>query len=324
MSSTDTTTTPKPELKSYRGNCHCGAFIFTLLTSPIVSAEYCNCSICRKKGYLWTQPDFSTGDKWEVVKDEGKTTAYVTGPSGKTKHLFCSECGTGLYAINEEDVREGKKGLWVNARAIQDLKIWDLEVKEFDGKSIPPPYHPTPYDGPEPSAEIENGVVYHGSCHCGAVKLAVKTNGPLDKTYKERVMECNCSICQRGGYIWIYPSHPQQRCFSPSSHSSLSSYACLKKVMLKTFCKICGVHLTNETNEAMTDEMIRAQMPGEDAEMALRWRNVVWPINIRCLDAKIGEDGKEDEKWSWEEMIKELDVQRGDGWGMIKPGYVNP
>ena len=35
---------------------------------------------------------------------------------------------------------------------------------------------------------------YHGSCHCGAITLAVKSQ-PLDKEYPETVMDCACSIC---------------------------------------------------------------------------------------------------------------------------------
>lgn len=87
--------------------------------------------------------------------------------------------------------------------------------------------------------------------------------------------------------------------------------------MCKTFCKNCGVPLTNETNEAMTEEIIRATM--SDPEMVLRWRNVVWPINLRCLDLC-----PSDESWSFEEKVKELTIDKGDGWGMVKPGYVNP
>ncbi|KAK3955449.1 Mss4-like protein [Pseudoneurospora amorphoporcata] len=303
-------------LKYYRGNCHCGSFIFTLLVPEIVSAESCNCSICRKKGYLWVIPDTTKGHKFEVVKDEGKLTEYVTGPRG-TKHNFCSECGTGVYALCEKEEEESGKGIWVNVKAIQELKIWDLEVKEFDGKSIGPPYQPARFDGPEPTAKVENGAVYHGSCHCGAVKVAVKTKGPLDKTYQEKVMECNCSICQRGGYIWIYPTSPDQISLSEGSKENLTSYACLQKVMSKTFCKTCGVPLTNVANELMTEERIRASC--DDPEMVLRWRNVVWPINVRCLDRCAS-----DESWEWDEKVKELTVERVDGWGMVKPGYVNP
>lgn len=40
----------------------------------------------------------------------------------------------------------------------------------------------------------------HGSCHCGAVTLAVKVK-PLEtwdiSKEEERIVECNCSICVR-------------------------------------------------------------------------------------------------------------------------------
>lgn len=90
--------------------------------------------------------------------------------------------------------------------------------------------------------------------------------------------------------------------------------------MQKSFCKTCGVPLTNEVNEDMSEEQVR-EVCGDagDAEMVLRWRNSVHPINIRVLDSKVGDEG-----WSWDEMVKELKVRRGDGWNMIKPGYVNP
>jgi len=52
------------------------------------------------------------------------------------------------------------------------------------------------YNGPEPSSSVENVKTYHGSCHCGAVTLALKS-APLDKDYPDAVMECACSICVR-------------------------------------------------------------------------------------------------------------------------------
>lgn len=41
----------------------------------------------------------------------------------------------------------------------------------------------------------------HGSCHCGAVTLAVKVDKPLEErditVDEERICECNCSVCVR-------------------------------------------------------------------------------------------------------------------------------
>jgi hypothetical protein len=47
-----------------------------------------------------------------------------------------------------------------------------------------------------PPAEIKNSKLYTGSCHCGAVTLALKTKGPLSKE-GEVIGECDCSICAR-------------------------------------------------------------------------------------------------------------------------------
>ena len=55
---------------------------------------------------------------------------------------------------------------------------------------------PPVFSGPEPSAEVEGGKIYTGSCHCRAVTIALKEK-PLDDTYTGLVQECMCSICQR-------------------------------------------------------------------------------------------------------------------------------
>lgn len=56
-----------PPTKKYRGNCHCGAFVFELDVPEIKSVSDCDCSICHKKGYLWLRPE----NPPTVVKDEG-------------------------------------------------------------------------------------------------------------------------------------------------------------------------------------------------------------------------------------------------------------
>lgn len=40
---------------------------------------------------------------------------------------------------------------------------------------------------------------YKGACHCGAIKFSVSL--PEIKS----VTECNCSICSRKGYAWVFP-----------------------------------------------------------------------------------------------------------------------
>jgi len=73
--------------KTYRGNCHCGAFVFELKSPELAKGSECNCSICSKKGYIWTRAGL---DDFRVVKgDEKDLTAYTFG-SGKFAHLVCA------------------------------------------------------------------------------------------------------------------------------------------------------------------------------------------------------------------------------------------
>jgi hypothetical protein len=47
---------PTPELKTYKGNCHCGAFKFNMKVPELTSFTECNCDICFKRGYKWVFP----------------------------------------------------------------------------------------------------------------------------------------------------------------------------------------------------------------------------------------------------------------------------
>ena len=44
---------------------------------------------------------------------------------------------------------------------------------------------------------------YNASCHCGAVAYRVTVSPPLDHSASS-VSSCNCSICVRNGYLFIY------------------------------------------------------------------------------------------------------------------------
>ena len=62
-------------IKKYRGNCHCGAFVFEIEVPEIKSATACNCSICVKKGYLWVKPHSPP----TIIKGEGTLARYGFG-----------------------------------------------------------------------------------------------------------------------------------------------------------------------------------------------------------------------------------------------------
>lgn len=101
-------------------------------------------------------------------------------------------------------------GLWVSSSTLFPHGLRVVVVSwltdhwyRFDGKSVPLVLSHKPvaaYDGALPTAEIEGGKIYTGSCHCGAIQLALKSK-PLDSTFPEGFLqgvgECNCSICMR-------------------------------------------------------------------------------------------------------------------------------
>jgi len=99
--------------KTYRGNCHCGAFVYEVELPEIKAVSACNCSICTKKGYLWVRPP----SEIKVVKGyEDALTSYTFGSktfyhkvrsifpcleknSSETENVqFCPTCATPLLA----------------------------------------------------------------------------------------------------------------------------------------------------------------------------------------------------------------------------------
>ncbi|KUI54895.1 Centromere protein V [Cytospora mali] len=289
-------------LKTYRGNCHCGAFVYEAKLPEIKSYSECNCSLCHKIGYAWLFPDQGNLD---IVKGSVDDLKAYTFNKGDYIYRFCSDCGTAVLAEMPNKPPGMKIG--INARAIQNLDCWSLEAKPFDGKSTPPSYNPPVYKGPEPSAEIENGKTYHGSCHCGAVTVAVKLEKPLEEwdisVHKERILECNCSICARGGYVWIYPPK-ENSVIEGREHLSYRIFR--SRILRKPFCKHCGVHICNESNP-LTDEEIEGL---SDVAKGFRDRiKHLRPINLRMLN---------------DFDCKGLKTEHADGWNEFKPHYVNP
>lgn len=48
--------------------------------------------------------------------------------------------------------------------------------------------------------ETKQSGTYNASCHCGYIRFAVTLSPPLEE---QRVLDCNCSICRRMGYLLV-------------------------------------------------------------------------------------------------------------------------
>jgi len=72
---------------------------------------------------------------------------------------------------------------------------------------------------------------YKGSCHCGQISFEVE--GELGQ-----VMECNCSICSRKGYL-LWPV-PREKLHLLTPESNLATYTFNKHKIKHRFCPTCG------------------------------------------------------------------------------------
>jgi len=70
-----------------------------------------------------------------------------------------------------------------------------------------------------------------GSCHCGAIQFEV------DGTFGD-LIECNCSHCQRKGYLLWFVGRDQLKLKTPES--ALGTYKFNKHVIDHHFCPTCG------------------------------------------------------------------------------------
>lgn len=83
------------DLKTYRGNCHCGAFVYQVKLPEIKEYSECNCSICHKLGYAWL---FPSKENLDIVKGSvDGLKAYTFNEGGYVYH-FCPDCGTPVLA----------------------------------------------------------------------------------------------------------------------------------------------------------------------------------------------------------------------------------
>ena len=94
---------------------------------------------------------------------------------------------------------------------------------------------------------------YTGGCHCGAVRYQVQVE-------KLIATECNCSICQKKGFIHLIV--PESRFILLQGEDSLSTYTFNTCTAKHHFCRHCGIHSFYRP---------RSHPTGYD-------------VNLRCLD----------------------------------------
>lgn len=115
--------------QNYTGGCHCGMVRYAV-TADLDQVMECNCSICRKRGALWT---FVKGAKFELLSGQGALTDYQFGKRS-IHHLFCPTCGVGSFSRGTSP--DGTETVAVNVRCLDDVDPTTLEPMPFDGRSL--------------------------------------------------------------------------------------------------------------------------------------------------------------------------------------------
>jgi hypothetical protein len=99
-----------------------------------------------------------------------------------------------------------------------------------------------------------------GGCHCGAIRFEAGLPVSVE------AQACNCSICERTGFIHIIVPESRFRLLQGEEH--LTSYTFNTRTARHLFCEICGVKSFYRP---------RSNPDG-------------WSINARCLDSRDGLD----------------------------------
>jgi len=111
---------------TWQGRCHCGRIRFEA-DGEIESVSICNCSICRRTGYLhWTVPP----ERFRLLAGADDIVTYQFG-TRVAKHHFCRTCGISPFRVARSDPDK----IDVNARALDGVDLDALPKTHFDGQN---------------------------------------------------------------------------------------------------------------------------------------------------------------------------------------------
>lgn len=111
----------------HSGGCHCGRVRYEVEAPATIDAVRCNCSICRKSGFLHL---LVAQSEFHLLQGEGALTTYSFN-TGVAQHRFCRYCGVKSFYIP----RSHPDGISVNVNCLDEGTIDKLRVEAFDGRN---------------------------------------------------------------------------------------------------------------------------------------------------------------------------------------------
>ncbi|MBV9913459.1 MAG: GFA family protein [Sinobacteraceae bacterium] len=111
-------------LITHRGGCHCGAVAFEVEAPARVTVSDCNCSICRKSGYLHL---IVPAARFRLLQGAADLSEYRFN-TGMARHLFCRHCGVKSFYVP----RSNPDGYSVNLRCLNPGTLQHADIVPFD------------------------------------------------------------------------------------------------------------------------------------------------------------------------------------------------
>ena len=98
---------------------------FEVLAPAEIEVADCNCSICRKAGYLHLIVEKA---RFRLLQGAEALVTYRWN-TGAAQHLFCKVCGIKSFYVP----RSHPDGYSVNARCLDPGTVTAMKVRAFDG-----------------------------------------------------------------------------------------------------------------------------------------------------------------------------------------------
>jgi hypothetical protein len=111
---------------THTGGCHCGGIRFRVIVTEAKAIE-CNCSICRKKGFLHL---IVPSENFTLLQGQELLTTY-TFNTRTAHHIFCKICG--IHSFYHP--RSHPNSIDVNVRCLDGNVLSGFAIEYFDGEN---------------------------------------------------------------------------------------------------------------------------------------------------------------------------------------------
>ncbi|HEV7314480.1 GFA family protein [Sphingopyxis sp.] len=115
---------------AFEGSCHCGAVSYSVEGEIPDTAMSCNCSHCRRKGFLLT---FVPIDRFRLESGADQLASYRFNKHN-IDHQFCATCGCQSFSVGTGP--DGSKMAAVNLRCVPAADLDALNIQKVDGASF--------------------------------------------------------------------------------------------------------------------------------------------------------------------------------------------